>query len=131
MINWREDWFWLYKASTLWLYKAYYRKLPHKSKFTTTSQQKHLVNINPLSANPTKWSNTLNNSLTVFDHFVILALKGLTSQSSLNMCLTEPWYWQCKEKWDLDSTSKLKVHIRINTVFKIMIKSMFIKVTQI
>ena len=32
--------------------------------------------INPLSANPTKWSNTL--CLSVFDHFVGLALKGLT-----------------------------------------------------
>ena len=40
---------------------------------------------NPLSANPTKWSNTLKqfvgnlptNCLSVFDHFVILALKWL------------------------------------------------------
>ena len=44
--------------------------------------------INPLSANFTKWSNTLKqfvgklrmNSLSVFDHFVGLALKGLSSQ---------------------------------------------------
>ena len=41
--------------------------------------------INPLSANPTKWSYTLKqfvgnlpaNCLSVFDHFVGLALKGL------------------------------------------------------
>ena len=41
--------------------------------------------VNPLSANPTKWSNTLKqfvgklptNCLSVFDHFVELALKGL------------------------------------------------------
>ena len=41
--------------------------------------------FNPLSANPTKWSNTLKqfagnlptNCLSVFDHFVKLALKGL------------------------------------------------------
>ena len=41
--------------------------------------------INPLSTNPTKWSNTLKqfagnlatNCLSVFDHFVKLALKGL------------------------------------------------------
>ena len=41
--------------------------------------------FHPLSANPTKWSNTLKqfignlrtNCLSVFDHFVILALKGL------------------------------------------------------
>ena len=42
--------------------------------------------INPLSANPIKWSNTLKqfvgklptNCLGVFDHFAGLALKGLT-----------------------------------------------------
>ena len=41
--------------------------------------------INPLSTNPTKWSNTLKqfvgnlptNCLSVFDHFVTLARKGL------------------------------------------------------
>ena len=41
-------------------------------------------NINPLSANPTKWSDTLKqfignlptNLLSVFDHFEKLALKG-------------------------------------------------------
>ena len=39
------------------------------------------LDLNPLSANPTKWSNTpnlLTNYLSVFDHFVGLALKGLT-----------------------------------------------------
>ena len=44
-----------------------------------------LVLLNPLSTNPTKWSNTLKrfvgklptNCLSVFDHFVKLALKGL------------------------------------------------------
>ena len=43
--------------------------------------------VNPLSVNPTKWSNTLKqfvsklptNFLNVFDHFVKLALKGLTA----------------------------------------------------
>ena len=43
------------------------------------------ASINPLSTNPTKWSNTLKlfvdklptNCLSVFDHFVKLALKGL------------------------------------------------------
>ena len=41
--------------------------------------------VNPLSANPTKWTNTLKqfvgnmlaNCFSVFDHFVGLALKGL------------------------------------------------------
>ena len=44
-----------------------------------------MFKANPLNANPTKWSNTLKqfvgklltNSLSVFDHFVGLALKGL------------------------------------------------------
>ena len=43
--------------------------------------------VKPLSANPTKWSNTLKqfvgnfptNCLSMFDHFVILALKELTA----------------------------------------------------
>ena len=43
--------------------------------------------LNPLSANPTKWSNTLKqfvgnlptNCLSVFDYFVILTLKRLNS----------------------------------------------------
>ena len=43
------------------------------------------ANFNPLIANPTKWLNTLKqfvgkllkNSLSVFDHFVKLAFKGL------------------------------------------------------
>ena len=46
----------------------------------------HLLSLNPLSANPTKWSNTLKqfvgnlptNCLSVFDHFVGLALKDLS-----------------------------------------------------
>ena len=46
-----------------------------------------LTVLNTLSANPTKWLNTLKqfvgnlltNCLSVFDHFVILALKGLKS----------------------------------------------------
>ena len=45
--------------------------------------------FNPLSANPTKWSNTLKqfvgklptNCLSVFDHFLGLAFKGLISTS--------------------------------------------------
>ena len=41
--------------------------------------------VNPLSTNLTKWSNTLkqfvSNCLTVFDHFVWLALIGLTAKA--------------------------------------------------
>ena len=56
--------------------------------------------FNPLIASPTKWSNTLKqlvgdfpaNCLSVFDHFVILALKGLRSgiTSSINSSLSFP-----------------------------------------
>ena len=46
--------------------------------------------LNPLSANPTKWPNTLRqfvgnlatNCLSVFGHFVNLVLKGLKQQEN-------------------------------------------------
>ena len=45
-----------------------------------------ILNVNPLSANPTKWSNRLKqfvvklptNCLCVFDHFMGLLFKGLS-----------------------------------------------------
>ena len=51
-----------------------------------------VTSINPFSANYTKWSNTLKqfvgnlptNCLSVFDHFVGLALKGLISGCNRN-----------------------------------------------
>ena len=51
--------------------------------------------INPLSANPTKWSKTLKqfaanlatNCLSMFDHFVVLALKGLSNIEAWNTLL--------------------------------------------
>ena len=47
--------------------------------------EKLINSLNPLRANPTKWSNTLKqfvgklptNCLSVFDHFVKLTLEGL------------------------------------------------------
>ena len=47
----------------------------------------NVIKFNPLNANPEKWSNTLKQivgnlptiCLSVFDHFVNLALKGLKS----------------------------------------------------
>ena len=42
------------------------------------------IQLNPLSANLTKWSNTLKQyCLSVFDHFVILAVKGLIIFSTI------------------------------------------------
>ena len=46
--------------------------------------------LNPLSANPTKWSNTLKQFLgylSVFDHFVGLALKGLIIEDARSIFL--------------------------------------------
>ena len=51
--------------------------------------------VNPLRANPTKWSNTLKqfvgklptNCLSVFDNFVGLALKVLSFQEKFQGCL--------------------------------------------
>ena len=43
----------------------------------------YVLNFNPSSGNPTKWSDTLkhfvgnSSKLSVFEHFVGLALKGL------------------------------------------------------
>ena len=64
----------------------------------------YIWRINPLSSKPTKWSNTLKqfvgnlltNCLSVFDHFVGLALKGLkrcmlTSYLSLDTNDSTSW----------------------------------------
>ena len=62
--------------------------------------------LHPLSANPTKWSNTLRRQqptifLSAFDHFVGLALKGLrqvfyTKTHVLNPTRTNfPLYFHC------------------------------------
>ena len=40
------------------------------------TEKENLIEINPLSAKPTKWSNTLKQF--VGDHFAWLVLKGLT-----------------------------------------------------
>ena len=56
---------------------------------------KLLTEFNPLSADPTKWSNILRqfvgklptNCLSVFDHFVGLALKGLRKTTNFYF----PW----------------------------------------
>ena len=62
---------------------------PRKVFLIISKRQFFFIILNPLSANPTKWSNTLKhfvgnfstNCLSVFDHFVKLALKGLTHLS--------------------------------------------------
>ena len=56
---------------------------------TKTEKGKYYLLFNPLSANPEKWPNTLKQIvrklptiyLSVFDHFMNLALKGLKCKS--------------------------------------------------
>ena len=76
----------------------------NKTKFLSSFHYSYSF-LNPLSANITKWSNTLKqfvgnlptNCLSVFDHFVRLALKGLIAENckvcdfeifGLSVCLT-------------------------------------------
>ena len=58
--------------------------------------------LNPLNANPTKWSNTFKQfigvCLSVFDHFVILALKGLIKSVNTH----EGYDWFLTSKTILD-----------------------------
>ena len=84
------------------------------SKFKSTFHQfRGSSSFNPLSANPTKWPNTLKqfvgklsmNCLSVFGHFINLALKGLTVIISvISFCI---FSW-CKivELSNLSSSSK-------------------------
>ena len=50
-------------------------------------ERSHSDCFNPLSANPTKWSNTLKQSVELFDHFVGLAPEGLNSTFTRNTLL--------------------------------------------
>ena len=95
-----------------------------KSKFITTFRTP--VNY-PLSANFTKWSNTLKqffgkllaNCLSVFDHFVGLALKGLTvhinmskNDSRYRICVT--WLFPTPQDILVDDFSAVYVRTKIN-----------------
>ena len=76
-----------------WCLEVHFQYIPKRSSdfFTTTQKSLKLLILNPLGANPTKWSNTLKefvgklptNCLSVFDHFVGLALIGLKDQIPL------------------------------------------------
>ena len=75
--------------ATAALYLGIFKKTFHEiTKLTYMKISKIKSKINPLSANPTKWSNILKqfvgnlptNCLSVFDHFVILTLKGLSTR---------------------------------------------------
>ena len=71
--------------------------------------------LNPLRANPTKWSNTLNNSLTncliVFDHLEGLALKALREKCPN----TEFFLVRIFSHSDWICISPYSVHMRENT----------------
>ena len=73
----------------------------------------YCLHLNPLSANITKWSNTLKqfvdkmptNCLSVFDHFVGLALKGLILLHP--SCFQGEWKETNGMKWVNCATTKL------------------------
>ena len=65
--------------------------------------------LNPLSANPTKWSKTQTirrllptNCLNVFNHFVGLALKGLSDTGRRPVMLVYVHSNEINEKFDVD-----------------------------
>ena len=68
-----------------------FKKNPFRKVWTANSMFIRFICFNPLSANPTNWSDTLKqfsgklptNCLSVFDHFVGLALKGLFKKQFL------------------------------------------------
>ena len=71
--------------------------LVHKATLPLLSHLRQAIPFNPLSANLTRWSNTLTgcqptNCLSVFDHFVGLALKGLTN-FCIRFCIYKAFIW--------------------------------------
>ena len=95
--------------------------------------------INPLSANPTKWSNTLKqfidklpmNCLNVFDHFVKLVLKRLSV--SLNLMFVHLsafvyfiniFRYRSKQRTSELSTMATKI---VSTMFFFLIKKFFLQ----
>ena len=89
--------------------------------------------FNPLSANPTKRSNTLKqfvgnlltNFLSVFDHFVKLTLKGLTGQLRLQRLIKQIAHL-LKVPF-----SRLELSFYISTKFSHEIKSLLTPSTQL
>ena len=82
------------------------------------------LNVNPLNANPTKRSNTLKqfvgklptNCLSMLDHFVGLALKGLMqcylmilSQILLLQFLTDKWWIWTSIKYNLITKNQIRL----------------------
>ena len=63
--------------------------------------------FNPLSANPTKWPNTLKqfvgnlptNCLSAFDHFLKLVLKGLTQVKTCLTSINNSSNLFCQKSW--------------------------------
>ena len=81
------------------------------------------VNFNPVSANPTKWSNTLKqfvtnlptNCLSVFNHFVGLAFKVLKTKekrpcfaSTMLLCILAQFTFCCNTKHNLSKHYKVQ-----------------------
>ena len=82
--------------------KRYYgNDLPHEDEL--------IQEFNPLNANPTKWPNILKqfvgklptNCLSVFGHFVNLALKGLSCGSNFGKKKKQKNRKQSQQHWNI------------------------------
>ena len=89
-----------------------------QTNFSVNSFNTRRFALNFLSANPTKWSNTLKqfvgklstNCLSVIDHFVELALKGL---NYLRYFLFQVWNMVQLEFTNLNDVEIFRSEIRI------------------
>ena len=103
-----------------------------RTSFLQNTSRRLLLNksraLNPLSSNPTKWSNTLKqfvgnlptNCLSVFDHFVKLAFKGLIETRWIESRTDK---FEIKTNlWNLNKTSNIicqtKVFINFFELFR-------------
>ena len=89
--------------------------------FSLQNWQSRRIFLNPLSANIKKWSNTLKqfigklptNCLSMFDHFMGLALKGLKTDIATGCTYFKPQYYTRKSSFYLFSMIENPVKPRI------------------
>ena len=90
-----------------------------------TGRLKHIVILNSLSANPTKRSNTLKqfvgklptNCLSVFDHFVKLAQKGLIRIYPAASSLIKPIFQRKRKEKDQKSKNSSHDILNLETIW--------------
>ena len=89
--------------------------------------------FNPLSTNPTEWSNTLKqfveslliNCLSVFDHFVKLALKGL----KISQCEQDERVNSFSHEFGENLISRTTRTLQIQIIWKIFQETQEVRIT--